>query len=167
MSDPNLDLEFMALALEQAKIAQSINEIPVGCVIVDEQNQVISTGYNQTITTHDPTAHAEMVALRKAGLVLENYRLVNLRLYVTLEPCSMCASAMIHARIKKVYFGAYDYKTGACGSALDFLNEPCHNHHVESQGGILQEPCSAILSNFFTRRRLEKKQLATKTLSTK
>lgn len=148
---------FMSLALAQAQTARDLDEIPVGAVITYE-NQVIATGFNQTILKHDPSAHAEMVALRRAGQALGNYRLIDCNLYVTLEPCAMCAMALIHARIKNLYFGAFDNKTGACGSAFDFIYNRKHNHQIYVHGGILQKSCSLILSEFFFTKRMEKKR---------
>ncbi len=144
---------FMARALELARTAYSIGEIPVGCVITDEEGNLIAEGYNRTISDNDPTAHAEIVALRAAGVKLSNYRLPLLNLYVTLEPCCMCSGAIIHSRIKSVFYGASDPKTGACGSVFNVLNDARHNHTVMIQGGIMADECSEILSKFFKERR--------------
>lgn len=147
----------MELALAQARCAQDLDEIPVGCIIVDANGRIVSSGYNQTITAHDPTAHAEIVALRRAGLEIENYRLVGLTMYVTLEPCCMCSGALIHSRIQRLVYGADDPKTGACSSVFDVLKNPLHNHTVEVTGGVLADRCSRLLSAFFRRRRAEQK----------
>ena len=142
----------MRLALDQAHNALLVGEVPVGAVIVRD-GQVIATGYNRPITTHDPTAHAEIVALRHAAALLENYRLPECELYVTLEPCAMCAMALMHARLKRVVFGASDPKTGAAGSVLDLFAQPLLNHHTELLGGVLAEPAGALLREFFAERR--------------
>ncbi|MBO6258112.1 MAG: tRNA adenosine(34) deaminase TadA [Succinivibrio sp.] len=147
----------MELALAQARCAEDLDEIPVGCVIVDPQGRIVSSGCNQTITAHDPTAHAEIVALRRAGLALDNYRLVGLTMYVTLEPCCMCAGALIHSRIHRLVYGADDPKTGACSSVFDVLKNPRHNHIIEVRGGVLACQCANVLSAFFRRRRVEQK----------
>ena len=154
----NIHDKMMSLALKEAFKAYKLGEIPVGCVITDENNELVATGFNRTIIDNDPSAHAEIVALRKAGEKLQNYRLVNLNLYVTLEPCTMCSGAIIHARIKRVYFGAYDLKTGACGSVFNVLNDDRHNHKVEIYGGILKEERSSMLSDFFKARRKMQKE---------
>lgn len=135
---------------EQAKVA---DEVPVGAVIVHE-GKIIGEGWNQPISRHDPSAHAEMIALRRAAQTLENYRLLNTTLYVTLEPCVMCAGAIIHARVKRVVFGAFDPKAGAAGSVFEVLGTKKLNHYVEWQGGILAEDCGAMLRNFFKQRRI-------------
>ena len=147
----------MELALAQARCAEEIDEIPVGCVIVDSTERIVSSGCNLTITTHDPTAHAEIVALRRAAAQIENYRLVGLTMYVTLEPCCMCSGALIHSRIQRLVYGAADPKTGACDSVFDVLKNPLHNHTIEVKGGVLADRCSALLSAFFRRRRAEHK----------
>lgn len=143
----------MALALEQARLAAAAGEVPVGAVVVDAQGQVLGEGYNRTITDSDPTAHAEVVALRRAAARLGNYRLPGLSLYVTLEPCVMCMGAMLHARLARVVYGAPDPKTGACGSVLDVGAVERINHHTTITGGILAEPCGEILRGFFRERR--------------
>jgi len=146
----------MRLALDQALNAQLAGEVPVGAVImrnVDGVPQVLATGYNRPITTHDPTAHAEIVALRHAAQLLENYRLPGCTLYVTLEPCAMCAMALMHARLDRVVFAAADPKTGAAGSVVDLFAEPRLNHHTAVQGGLLAEPAGRLLSDFFADRR--------------
>lgn len=142
----------MRLALDQAHNAWLSGEVPVGAVIMRD-GQVLATGYNRPITTHDPTAHAELVALRHAAQLAENYRLPDCELYVTLEPCAMCAMALMHARFKRVVFGALDPKTGAAGSVLDLFAEPRLNHHTQVQGGLMAESCGAVLREFFAERR--------------
>ena len=129
-------------------------EVPVGAVLV-HNNRVIGEGWNRPIGRHDPTAHAEIMALRQGGLVMQNYRLIDATLYVTLEPCVMCAGAMIHSRIGRVVFGARDAKTGAAGSLMDVLHHPGMNHRVEITEGILADECAALLSDFFRMRRQE------------
>ncbi|MCX8729693.1 tRNA adenosine(34) deaminase TadA [Gilliamella sp. B2969] len=153
------DEYWMQHALMLAKRAESIGEIPVGAVIIDENNQIIGEGFNHSIIKNNPTAHAEIMAIEQAGLLLNNYRLINTTLYVTLEPCIMCAGAIIHSRIKRVVYGANDLKTGAAGSFIDILNYQGLNHYAEVTGGVLMDECSAILSNFFKKRRLQKKLL--------
>lgn len=144
----------MRLALDQAQNAWLVGEVPVGAVILRD-GKVVATGYNRPITTHDPTAHAEIVALRHAATLLENYRLPECELYVTLEPCPMCAMALVHARFKRVVFGAPDPKTGAAGSVLDLFAERRLNHHTEVTGGVLAEACGSLLRGFFAERRAE------------
>jgi tRNA(adenine34) deaminase len=146
------DTAFMQLALEQAQQAWDLGEVPVGAVVVKD-GEVIAVGCNQPISRHDPTAHAEIVALRAAAEKLGNYRLPGCELYVTLEPCVMCSGAMMHARLAKVVFGASDPKTGACGSLLNLFEQEQLNHHTEIVGGVMAEECGAILKNFFAARR--------------
>ncbi len=146
----------MRLALDQALNARLVGEVPVGAVILRE-GQVIATGYNRPITTHDPTAHAELVALRHAAQLLENYRLPDCELYVTLEPCAMCAMALLHARFKRVVFGAWDPKTGAAGSVLNVFGEARLNHQTEVVGGVMAETCGRLLKDFFAERRAQQK----------
>jgi tRNA(adenine34) deaminase len=146
----------MRLALDQALNAQLVGEVPVGAVIthmVDGVPQVLATGYNRPITTSDPTAHAEIVALRHAAQLLGNYRLPGCTLYVTLEPCAMCAMALMHARIGRLVFAASDPKTGAVGSVLNLFDNDKLNHHTHVEGGLLAEPASALLHDFFVERR--------------
>lgn len=147
-----LDEFWMQRALELAKQAEAAGEVPVGAVVVRDE-QVVGEGWNQPIGGHDPSAHAEMRALRDAAQRLNNYRLPQTTLYVTLEPCVMCAGAMIHARVKRVVFGARDPKTGAAGSVFDILNSDKHNHRVEIRGGVLAEECAGLLTDFFQARR--------------
>lgn len=153
------DAEFMHQALLQALGAADRGEVPVGAVVV-HKGQVIATGSNAPVGTHDPTAHAEIVALREAARVLGNYRLDDCELFVTLEPCAMCAGAVLHARLKRVVFGAAEPKTGAAGSVLNLFAESRLNHHTHVLGGVLSEDCSAALSTFFARRRLAQRQQA-------
>lgn len=148
----NQDYNWMYQALRLAKLAATQGEIPVGAVIVQEE-QCIAEGWNQPILTHDPTAHAEIIALRHAAQYFKNYRLPNITLYVTLEPCVMCAGAILQARVKRVVFGAYDPKTGAAGSRFDILRDTRHNHQVECVGGVLAKECEENLKNFFRTRR--------------
>jgi tRNA(adenine34) deaminase len=149
---------WMRHALRLAKRAWDEGEVPVGAVLVHD-NKVIGEGWNRPIGRHDPTAHAEIMALRQGGLVLQNYRLLDSTLYVTLEPCVMCAGAMVHSRIGSLVFGARDAKTGAIGSLMDVLGHPGMNHQVGVTEGVLAADCSAMLSDFFRARRLEKKAL--------
>ena len=149
----------MRLALDQAHNALLVGEVPVGAVILRE-GQVIATGYNRPITTHDPTAHAEIVALRHAAQLLENYRLPDCELYVTLEPCAMCAMALLHARCKRVVFGAADPKTGAAGSVLDLFAQARLNHQTTLRGGVLAPACGQLLRDFFAERRARQRSEA-------
>lgn len=146
------DIKWMQHAITLAKYAESIDEVPVGAIIVID-NEIVSEGWNQPITENDPTAHAEIIALRSAAKALENYRLVNTTLYVTLEPCSMCAGALIHARVKRVVFGANDPRTGAAGSMFDILNTTKLNHQVEIEHGVLEAECAELLKQFFKNKR--------------
>lgn len=148
---------FMALAIEEAKKAFELGEVPVGAVIVDSEGKVLGRGHNLTITNHDATAHAEIVAMRDASAKLQNYRLNNLTLYVTLEPCCMCAMAMIHARIKTVIYGAKDDKTGACGSVFNLMTDERHNHLTHVIAGIEELKCAKVIKDFFKLRRLSRK----------
>jgi tRNA(adenine34) deaminase len=147
-----LDRQFMQEALEQAKLADLAGEVPVGAVLVRD-GRVISRSFNKPIASHDPSAHAEMLALRGAAAQEQNYRLPGTTMYVTLEPCAMCAGAMLHARIERVVFGASDPKTGAAGSVLDLFSMKQINHQTVSEGGIMQEECGQLLRDFFKGRR--------------
>ena len=153
------DIDFMQLALAQATAAAQSGEVPVGAVIV-QGDKVISTGRNSPIAGHDPTAHAEIIALRAAAKSLGNYRLPDCTLYVTLEPCAMCSGAMLHARLKRVVFGASDAKTGAAGSVINLFDQPQLNHQTQLQGAVLADECAALLKSFFSQRREEKKAQA-------
>ena len=146
------DQDFMRIALAAADQARALGEVPVGAVLV-KAGEIIATGFNQPIGRHDPTAHAEIAALRAAAELLGNYRLPGCTLYVTLEPCVMCAGAMLHARLSRVVFGAADPKTGACGSVLNLFAEAKLNHHAELTVGVLAEECGTMLSEFFAERR--------------
>ena len=142
----------MQAALDLAIQAAQQNEVPVGAVVV-KNGEIIGRGFNQTIGAHDPTAHAEIVAMREAAQHLGNYRLVDCELYVTLEPCAMCAGAIQHARIAKLVFGAFDAKTGACGSVINLMAEQKLNHHTKVESGVLADECGAMLSAFFKAKR--------------
>lgn len=158
MSPEVFDDTVMRLALDQALNAQLAGEVPVGAVLVRRTEagpQVVATGYNRPITTNDPTAHAEIVALRHAAQLAENYRLPDLELYVTLEPCAMCAMALLHARIKRVVFAAADPKTGAAGSVVDLFAHATLNHQTEVLGGVQAEAAGSLLREFFAQRRAE------------
>ena len=146
------DENFMRDALALAQSAWDLGEVPVGAVVVKD-GAIIGRGFNRPITSNDPTTHAEIVALRDAALYLKNYRLTDCDLYVTLEPCAMCVGAMLHARLKRVVFGARDPKTGACGSVIDLPAEEKLNHHATFEGGVLPEECSQLLKAFFAQRR--------------
>jgi tRNA(adenine34) deaminase len=146
------DLTFMGEALDLARQAASLGEVPVGALVVKE-GTIVGRGFNQPIGRHDPTAHAEVMALRDAAATLGNYRLPGCTLYVTLEPCVMCVGAIIHARIARVVFGARDPKTGAAGSVVDLFGEDRLNHHAEVTAGVLAGECGALLSSFFAARR--------------
>lgn len=146
------DTDYMQAALELATQAAAAGEVPVGAVVVKD-GQIIGRGSNAPIGRHDPTAHAEIQAMRDAAQHFGNYRLVGCSLYVTLEPCAMCSGAIQHARIARLVYGASDPKTGACGSVVDLMNEPRLNHHTEVTGGVMAEQCGAILSAFFAGRR--------------
>ncbi|MBL8306006.1 MAG: tRNA adenosine(34) deaminase TadA [Rubrivivax sp.] len=154
------DEQAMRLALDQAHNAWLVGEVPVGAVIVrptPDGPQVVATGYNRPITTHDPTAHAEIVALRHAASLAENYRLPDCELFVTLEPCAMCAMALMHARFKRVVFAAADPKTGAAGSVINLFELPQLNHHTALEGGLMADTCGALLKRFFAERRAQQK----------
>ena len=147
------DSVYMRQALDQAHNAWALGEVPVGAVLVRD-GQVIATGFNQPIGTHDPTAHAEIMALRAGAALLGNYRLPGCELFVTLEPCAMCAGAMLHARLARVVFGARDPKTGSCGSIINLFEQQKLNHHTTLVGNVLAEDCSKMLKDFFAERRL-------------
>ena len=157
MSDlfSELDRAGMQLALAQAALAAQLGEVPVGAVVLDPQGNLLGQGYNRTIIDHDPTAHAEVVALRDAARRVGNYRLPDTRVYVTLEPCVMCMGAMMHARVAHVVFGAADLKTGACGSVLDLASVSKINHHTTVSGGLMADTCGQALSDFFRQRRAQ------------
>ena len=150
------DEDFMLAALELARQAELAGEVPVGAVVVKE-GEIVGRGFNAPIGRHDPSAHAEMLALRDAAQALGNYRLVGCELFVTLEPCLMCVGAMFHARIARVVFGASDPKTGAAGSVLNLFGETRLNHHAEVQGGVLAAECGSVLSQFFAARRAQQR----------
>lgn len=149
---------YMQLALEQARLAWAEGEVPVGAVVVKD-GEVIAVGYNQPIGRHDPSAHAEIVALRAAAEKLDNYRLPGCELYVTLEPCIMCSGAMMHARLARVVYAAQDPKTGACGSVVNLFDEEKLNHHTEVAGGVMAEEASSLLKAFFAERRAAARKL--------
>ncbi len=146
------DIDFMRLALAEAEQAAALGEVPVGAVVVLD-GKVIGRGFNQPISSNDPSAHAEMVALRQAAQALSNYRLPNSTLYVTLEPCTMCAGLLVHSRIRRLVFGASETKAGAVVSRSQILEQPWMNHRIETEGGVLGEECAAMLSAFFKARR--------------
>ena len=146
------DEQWMQIAIEEAKLAFKENEVPVGCVLI-QNDKIIAKTHNQPIKNNDPTAHAEIQLLRKAGKEKENYRLVDSTLYVTLEPCAMCFGAMIHARIERIVFGASDPKTGVCGSCMDLNKENFFNHKISITGGILDKECKELLRLFFKSKR--------------
>ena len=152
MKQVELDRQFMQQALEQAGLAALAGEVPVGAVMVRD-GEVISKAFNKPITNHDPSAHAEMLALRQAALSEENYRLPGTTLYVTLEPCTMCAGAMLHARVDRIVYGAKDLKTGAAGSVLDVFSSKQINHQTVIEGGMMAEECGQLLRDFFKDRR--------------
>ncbi len=151
-----MDDTAMRLALDQAHNALLVGEVPVGAVIM-RQGQLIATGYNRPITTHDPTAHAEIVALRHAASLERNYRLPECEIFVTLEPCAMCAMALLHARFKRVVFGATDPKTGAAGSVIDVFGDTRLNHHTRVTGGVLEAACGDLLREFFAQKRTQRR----------
>lgn len=145
--------DLMRIALEEARKAEAIDEVPVGAILVAPDGTIVAKAYNRTIIDHDPTAHAEILALRTAGEHLQNYRTEELVLVVTLEPCLMCSGALVHARIRGVVYGAPDHKTGAVDSQLNSFELPLHNHAIWHRAGVLQEECSTMLSAFFKKRR--------------
>ena len=152
MTSPELDQHYMRLALDAAKQAAAQGEVPVGAVLVKD-GQVLAVGHNQPVGLHDPTAHAEVHAMRQAAQALGNYRLDDCTLYVTLEPCTMCSGAALHARLKRVVFGATEPKTGAAGSVLNVFGHTQINHQTQVQGGVLADECAAVLQDFFAQRR--------------
>jgi tRNA(adenine34) deaminase len=151
MSAPG-DVDFMRAALAQARAAAAAGEVPIGAVLVSGQT-VIATGANRPIAARDPTAHAEIEALRAGAKALDSYRLTDTTLYVTLEPCPMCAAALVHARVRRVVFGAFDPRAGGAGSVVDIFRLPGLNHRVDVFGGVLEEDCGALLQQFFIARR--------------
>ncbi|WP_394128984.1 tRNA adenosine(34) deaminase TadA [Shewanella maritima] len=153
-----LDEKWMREAMQQATLAEAKGEVPVGAVLVKD-NQLIASGFNLSICEHNPTAHAEIECIRAAGQALQNYRMLGTTLYVTLEPCAMCAGAMVHSRIERVVYGADDLKTGAAGSVENLLQHPKLNHQLAITKGVLASECATQLSDFFKRRRAEKKAL--------
>ena len=148
----NEDEKWMSLALEQARKAEEEGEVPVGAVLVKD-DLLIAKAHNQPISTNDPTAHAEIQLLRAAGKKLKNYRLTGTSLYVTLEPCAMCLGAIMHARVEHVVFGAYDPKTGVCGSSENLIDANCFNHKIDLVSGVLENESKQLLKNFFNSRR--------------
>jgi tRNA(adenine34) deaminase len=151
------DAIYMRQALDQARNAWALGEVPVGAVVVKD-GEIIATGFNQPIGTHDPTAHAEIMALRAAATILGNYRLPGCELFVTLEPCAMCSGAMLHARLARVVYGASDPKTGACGSIVNLFEQDQLNHQTELVGGVMAQECGALLKEFFAERRRDAQQ---------
>ena len=148
----NEDEKWMSLALEQARKAEEEGEVPVGAILVKD-GLLIAKAHNQPISTNDPTAHAESQLIRAAGKKLKNYRLTGTSLYVTLEPCAMCLGAIMHARVKHVVFGAYDPKTGVCGSSGNLINAKCFNHKINLASGVMENESKQLLKNFFYSRR--------------
>jgi len=148
----NKDEKWMKIAIEQALQAKKKGEVPVGAILVKDDN-LIAKAHNEPITKNDPTAHAEIEVLRAAGEIQNNYRLVDSTLYVTLEPCAMCFGAMVHARVNRIVFGAYDSKSGVCGSCVDLQSGKLFNHKIYITGGILEQCCKELLSSFFKKRR--------------
>lgn len=147
-------IQYMQLAIEQAKRALLLDEVPIGCVILhDPTGRVIGEGYNRRETDHDPTAHAEMIAIRQAGAALGHWRLIDCTLYVTLEPCPMCAGAIVNARIPRVVYGATDPKAGACHTLYHLTEDPRLNHRAQCAGGVLADQCAQLLKDFFARQR--------------
>ncbi|MDO5666491.1 MAG: tRNA adenosine(34) deaminase TadA [Alcaligenaceae bacterium] len=155
----NQDHIFMEMALRQAAKAAAIGEVPIGAVVIGPDNQLLAEGFNQSITLNDPSAHAEMQAIRQAASRLANYRLSDCTLYVSLEPCAMCMGAILHSRIKRVVFAASDPKTGACGSVISLQSEARLNHHCTVTQGVLAEQAAIMLKDFFKARRLAKKSV--------
>jgi len=148
----NEDEKWMQIAIQEAIKAEKENEVPVGAVLIKD-GLIIAKAHNQPISTNDATAHAEIQLIRAAGKIQENYRLTGASLYVTLEPCAMCLGAIMHARIKRIVYGAYDSKTGACGSSENLIHANCFNHKVDLASGVLENECKQLLKNFFISRR--------------
>lgn len=163
-SQKEQDQFWIEYAMQCANKAEAIGEVPVGAVVVLD-NTLIAEGWNQSIQNNDPTAHAEMIALQRAGQAIGNYRLIEASLYVTLEPCAMCAGAMVHARVKRVVFGAYDAKTGAAGSVFNLVDAPQLNHQLLVEGGINRDECAQQISLFFKKRRQAHKKLKQEAMS--
>ncbi len=156
MDRDRIDAQWMQRALELAQSARDLDdEVPVGAVLVDADGHLLAEGWNRNISEHDPSAHAEIIALRRGGQLRRNHRLLGTTLYVSLEPCAMCAMAMVHARIARVVYAASDPKTGAAGSAFDLLQSPLHNHRVEVRGGVLAAPAAQMLSAYFKAKRVK------------
>lgn len=153
MSAPRSDEDWMRHALALADRAEQEGEVPVGAVLVGPGGELVAEGWNRNIGENDPTAHAEIVALRRGGQALGNYRLSGCTLYVTLEPCAMCSMAMVHARLARVVYGASDPKTGAAGSVFNLLTDPRHNHRLQAEGGVLGEEAGSRLTEYFRRKR--------------
>ena len=151
----NIDEKWMKIAMDEANLAMNEREIPVGAVLI-QNNKLIARSHNQPIKNNDPTAHAEIQLLRKAGEQQKNYRLIGSTIYVTLEPCTMCFGAMVHARIERIVFGASDFKTGVCGSCINLNEENFFNHNISINGGILEKESSELLRLFFKSRRVNK-----------
>ncbi len=147
------DEDHLRLAIAEAHAAEQAGEVPVGAIVVSSTGEILGRGNNQVLRTSDPTAHAEIVALRSAGLALSNYRLTGSTLFCTLEPCAMCAGALLHARVSRLVYAAPDPKAGACGSVIDILHHTQLNHRVEVSSGLLAEECGALLTKFFRSRR--------------
>ena len=145
--------QYMGFAIAQAENAVSVNEVPVGAILVDDSGDIIASAHNAPLSTCDPTAHAEIRVLRQAGQAVGNYRLTGTTLYVTVEPCCMCAGAIIHARVRRLVFGAWDAKAGACGSVYDIVRDSRLNHTVEVIPGVLAHECGAVIKEFFRNRR--------------
>ncbi|HKQ81034.1 MAG TPA: tRNA adenosine(34) deaminase TadA [Steroidobacteraceae bacterium] len=148
----SFDLTFMQRAIELARAAAAAGEVPVGAVVVHER-KIIGEGWNRPIATHDPTAHAEIVALRAAAQALGSYRLAHATLYVTLEPCAMCAGAMVHARVKRLVYGSSDPRAGASGSIFNVTQNPALNHRIDCESGLMSDECGELLREFFAARR--------------
>ena len=148
----NEDEKWMQIAIQEAIKAEKENEVPVGAVLIKD-GLIIAKAHNQPISTNDATAHAEIQLIRAAGKIQENYRLTGASLYVTLEPCAMCLGAIMHARIKRIIYGAYDPKTGACGSSENLIHANCFNHKIALTGGVLDSECKKLLKKFFISRR--------------